>query len=95
MTGKDLERWHELSMMAIREKDPQKFANIIEEINELLTEKVLRLGPEEALESAYKEVCGALDKKLIPLASQSLSGRPAKNKRKQTMPGIATAVKRD
>ena len=43
MQGKNKERWEELCEQAANEQDPRRFAELIKEIDRLLTEKAKRL----------------------------------------------------
>jgi hypothetical protein len=90
VTDQHLERWQVLSMMAVNETDPRKFAEIIKDINQLLTEKGLRLGTDQNLDDGRNQVFEAFDKIILPAAKCLLPSSPLKKKRKPTMPGVTT-----
>ena len=52
MQGAKKERWMELAEQVANEQDPQKFNELVKELNRLLTEKDNRLHPKPKEESS-------------------------------------------
>jgi hypothetical protein len=52
MQGGKKERWMELAEQVANEQDPQKFNELVQELNRLLAEKDNRLHPEPKEESS-------------------------------------------